>query len=42
MFLNDSGSVIRGMSLYSRAVAGSGTVDGLIRVFEDHGSGKFL
>ena len=41
MFLNDSGSVIPGMSLYSRASSGvPGTVDGLIRVLEDHGSGK--
>ena len=41
MFLDDSGSVIPGMSLYSRASSGvPGTVDGLIRVLEDHGSGK--
>ena len=41
MFLNDSGSVIRGMSLFSRASSGvPGTVDGLIRAFENHGSGK--
>ena len=41
MFLNDSGSVIPGMSLYSRASRGvPGTVDGLIRVLEDHGSGN--
>ena len=41
MFLNDSGSVIPGMSLYSRASSGvPGTVDGLIRALEDHGSGK--
>ena len=41
MFLNDSGSVIPGMSLYSRASSGvPGTVDGLIRVLEDHGSGN--
>ena len=32
MFLNDSGNVIPGMSLYSRASSGiPGTVDGLIR-----------
>ena len=41
MFLNDSGSVIPGMSLYSRASSGvPGTVDGLIRVLEDYGSGN--
>ena len=41
MFLNDSGSVIPGMSLFSRASSGvPGTVDGLIRALEDHGSGK--
>ena len=41
MFLNDSGSVITGMSLFSRASSGvPGTVDGLIRALEDHGSGK--
>jgi len=40
MFLNDSGTVIPGMSLYSRASSGvPGTVDGLIRALEDHGSG---
>ena len=41
MFLNDSGNVIEGMSLYSRASSGvPGTVDGLIRILEDYGSGK--
>ena len=41
MFLNDSGNVIPGMSLYSRASSGvPGTVDGLIRALEDHGSGN--
>ena len=41
MFLDDSGSVIPGMSLYSRAGSGvPGTVDGLIRILQDHGSGK--
>ncbi len=40
MFLNDSGTVVSGMSLYSRASSGvPGTVDGLIRALEDHGSG---
>ena len=41
MFLNDSGDVVPGMSLYSRASSGvPGTVDGLIRALEDHGSGN--
>ena len=41
MFLNDSGDVIPGMSLYSRASSGvPGTVDGLIRALENHGSGN--
>ena len=41
MFLDDSGAVIPGMSLYSRAGSGvPGTVDGLIRILKDHGSGK--
>ena len=41
MFLDDSGSVIPGMSLFSRASSGvPGTVDGLIRALEDYGSGK--
>ena len=40
MFLNDSGTVATGMSLYSRASSGvPGTVDGLIKALEDHGSG---
>ena len=40
MFLNDSNAVVTGMSLYSRASSGvPGTVDGLIKVLEDHGSG---
>ena len=40
MFLNDSGTVVTGMSLYSRASSGvPGTVDGLIKALEDHGSG---
>ena len=40
MFLNDSDAVVTGMSLYSRASSGvPGTVDGLIKVLEDHGSG---
>ncbi len=41
MFLDDSGDVVPGMSLYSRSSSGvPGTVDGLIRVLEDYGSGK--
>ena len=41
MFLNDSGNVVPGMSLYSRASSGvPGTVDGLIRALEDYGSGN--
>tara|TARA_B100000073_G_scaffold72106_1_gene53878 strand:- start:3229 stop:4923 length:1695 start_codon:yes stop_codon:yes gene_type:complete len=41
MFLNDSGNVVPGMSLYSRASSGvPGTVDGLLRALEDHGSGN--
>ena len=41
MFLDDSGNVNPGMSLYSRAGSGvPGTVDGLIRILKDHGSGK--
>ena len=41
LFLNDSGNVVPGMSLFSRAGSGvPGTVDGLIRALEDHGSGE--
>jgi len=41
MFLNDSGNVIKGMSLYSRAAAGvPGSVDGLLKALNDHGSGN--
>ena len=41
MFLNDSGNVVPGMSLYSRAGSGiPGTVDGLIKALKDHGSGN--
>ena len=41
MFLDKDGKVIPGMSLYSRAGSGvPGTVDGLIKVLNDHGSGK--
>ena len=41
LFLNDSGDVVPGMSLFSRAGSGvPGSVDGLIRALEDHGSGN--
>ncbi len=41
LFLNDSGNVVPGMSLLSRAASGvPGTVDGLISALEDHGSGN--
>jgi len=41
LFLNDSGNVVPGMSLFSRAASGvPGTVDGLISALEDHGSGN--
>ena len=41
MFLNEKGDVINGMSLYSRASSGvPGTVDGLIKVLADYGSGN--
>ena len=41
LFLNDSGNVVPGMSLFSRAGSGvPGTVDGLIRALSDHGSGN--
>lgn len=41
LFLNDSGNVVPGMSLFSRAASGvPGTVDGLIRALEDYGSGN--
>jgi gamma-glutamyltranspeptidase/glutathione hydrolase len=41
MFLDDNQEVVPGMSLYSRAGSGvPGTVDGLIKALNDHGSGK--
>mgnify|MGYP001185596161 FL=1 len=41
MFLNSDGDVIPGMSLGTRASSGvPGTVDGLLRVFYDYGSGS--
>ncbi len=41
LFIDDSGKVIPGMSLYSRSASGvPGTVDGLTRALDDHGSGK--
>lgn len=41
MYLDEQNNVIRGMSLYSHQAAGvPGTVDGLIKVFNDYGSGN--
>ncbi len=41
MYLDENKEVIRGMSLYSPLAVGvPGTVDGLLRVFQDHGSGN--
>jgi gamma-glutamyltranspeptidase/glutathione hydrolase len=41
MFLDDNQEVVPGMSLYSRAGSGvPGTVDGLIKALNDHGSGN--
>ena len=41
MFLNSDGDIIPGMSLGTRASSGvPGTVDGLLRVFYDYGSGS--
>ena len=41
LFLNDSGDVVPGMSLSTRAGSGvPGSVDGLIRALTDHGSGN--
>ena len=41
LFLNDSGNVVPGMSLGTRAAAGvPGSVDGLLKAFKDYGSGK--
>jgi len=41
MYLNEENNVIRGMSLYSHQAAGvPGTVDGLLKVFNDYGSGN--
>ncbi len=41
MFLDESGNIIPGMSLYSQASSGvPGTVDGLIQVLKDYGSGN--
>ena len=40
MYLDDVGNIIDGMSLYSRASSGvPGTVDGLLKALNDHGSG---
>ena len=41
MYLDDSSNVIPGLSLYSHLAAGTpGSVDGLLRVWRDHGSGN--
>ncbi len=41
MYLDENDEVIRGMSLYSHQAAGvPGTVDGLLKVFNDYGSGN--
>ncbi len=40
MFLDEDGDVVSGMSLRSGAASGvPGSVDGLLRIWEDHGSG---
>ncbi len=40
MYLDNNGNIINGMSLYSRASSGvPGTVDGLLKALNDHGSG---
>ncbi|MFQ6678357.1 MAG: gamma-glutamyltransferase [Fidelibacterota bacterium] len=41
MYLDDSGNIIKDMSLHTRAASGvPGSVEGLLRVWEDHGSGN--
>ena len=41
MYLDDSSNVVHGLSLYSHLAAGTpGSVDGLLRVWRDHGSGN--
>ena len=41
MYLDDSSNVVPGLSLYSHLAAGTpGSVDGLLRVWRDHGSGN--
>jgi gamma-glutamyltranspeptidase/glutathione hydrolase len=41
MFLNEAGEVADSLSLYSHLAVGvPGSVDGLLRLWEDHGSGK--
>ena len=41
MYLDDNGDVIENMSLRTRAASGvPGTVDGLLKVWADHGSGN--
>jgi len=41
MYLDDSSNVVPGLSLYSHLAAGTpGSVDGLLRIWRDHGSGN--
>jgi len=41
MYLDDSSNVVPGLSLYSHMAAGTpGSVDGLLRIWRDHGSGN--
>jgi len=41
MFLHPDGKIVEGMSLYSRAASGvPGSVDGLLKVLKDYGSGN--
>ena len=41
MYLDDSSNVVPGLSLYSHLAAGTpGSVDGLLKIWRDHGSGN--
>ena len=41
MYLDDSSNVVHGLSLYSHLAAGTpGSVDGLLKIWRDHGSGN--
>lgn len=41
MFLNENGNPVKGASMYTRLAAGvPGSVDGLLKAWEEHGSGK--